>query len=49
MSVGDINFNLGNESMIKVLPEAAVRLLGLIEKQGEADHGALLVAVAGGR
>ena len=47
--MGDINFKLGNESMIKVLPEAAVRLLGLIGKQDEADHGALRLAVAGGR
>lgn len=42
------NYKLGNEKLIKVLPNAANRLLGLLRKQGRADHGALRVAVVGG-
>jgi len=48
MSGTDINFKVGNESMIQVLPDAAERLLGLMDKQGKAEHGALRVAVVGG-
>lgn len=41
-------FKIGNEKLIKVLPNAANRLLGLLRKQGRAEHGALRVAVVGG-
>jgi len=42
------NYKIGNESLIKVLPNASARLLGLLEKQGKATYGALRVAVVGG-
>jgi len=42
------SFKIGNEKLIKVLPNAANRLLGLLKKQGRADNGALRVAVVGG-
>ncbi len=41
-------YKIGNEKLIKVLPNAASRLLGLLRKQGRAEHGALRVAVVGG-
>lgn len=44
----EIKYKIGNESLIKVLPNAAQRLLGLLKKQGRAEHGALRVAVVGG-
>lgn len=44
----EVNYKVGNESLIKVLPSAAARLLGLLDKQGKADYGALRVAVVGG-
>ena len=43
----EINYKIGNESLIKVLPSAADRLLGLLKKQGREEHGALRVAVVG--
>jgi iron-sulfur cluster assembly protein len=39
---------IGNESLLKVLPRASQRLVGLLEKQGRAEQGALRVAVVGG-
>jgi iron-sulfur cluster assembly protein len=42
------SFKIGNEKLIKVLPNAANRLLGLLKKQGRAENGALRVAVVGG-
>ena len=48
MSSPEINYKIGNESLIEVLPNASERLLGLLEKQGKADFGALRVAVVGG-
>jgi iron-sulfur cluster assembly protein len=42
------NYKVGNEKLIKVLPNAASRLLGLLTKQGRGDSGALRVAVVGG-
>lgn len=42
------NIKIGNESLIKVLPNASARLLGLLDKQGKSEHGALRVAVVGG-
>ncbi len=44
----EINYKIGNESLIKVLPSAADRLLGLLKKQGREENGALRVAVVGG-
>lgn len=41
-------YKLGNEKLIKVLPNASNRLLGLLKKQGRAEHGALRIAVVGG-
>ena len=43
-----VNFKIGNERLIKVLPGAGIRLGGLLKKQGRAEHGALRVAVVGG-
>ena len=43
-----VNYKLGNEKLIKVLPNAATKLTGLLTKQGRAEHGALRVAVVGG-
>ena len=48
MSVSEINFKLGNETLIKVLDGASNKLRGLLEKQGRAENGALRVAVIGG-
>ncbi len=42
------NYKLGNEKLIKVLPNAARKLTGLLVKQGRAENGALRVAVVGG-
>lgn len=41
-------YKLGNEKLIKVLPNASSRLLGLLRKQGREQNGALRVAVVGG-
>ena len=41
-------YKLGNEKLIKVLPNASDRLLGLLKKQGRAEQGALRIAVVGG-
>lgn len=41
-------YKIGNEKLIKVLPNAANRLSGLLKKQGRAEHGALRIAVVGG-
>lgn len=41
-------YKIGNEKLIKVLPNAANRLTGLLKKQGRAEHGALRIAVVGG-
>lgn len=42
------NYKIGNEKLIKVLPNASRKLTGLLTKQGRAEHGALRVAVVGG-
>lgn len=44
----EINFRIGNESLIKVLAGASERLRGLLRKQGREENGALRVAVVGG-
>ncbi len=43
-----INYKIGNERLIKVTENASRKLLGLLQKQGRAEHGALRVAVIGG-
>lgn len=43
-----IKLKVGNEKLIKVLPNASDRLRGLLKKQGRLDLGALRVAVVGG-
>jgi iron-sulfur cluster assembly protein len=43
-----INYKIGNDKLIKVLPNAATKLTGLLTRQGRAEHGALRVAVVGG-
>jgi iron-sulfur cluster assembly protein len=48
MSASPVSFKIGNEKLIKILPGASNRLLGLLKKQGRADHGALRIAVVGG-
>jgi len=48
MTAAAPSFKIGNEKLIKVLPNAANRLLGLLKKQGRAENGALRVAVVGG-
>lgn len=42
------NFKIGNEKLIKVLPNASAKLISLLTKQGRAENGALRVAVVGG-
>ncbi len=44
----EVQYKLGNEKLIKVLPAASDRLLGLLSRQGRAEHGALRIAVVGG-
>ena len=48
MSTPAPNFKLGNEKLIKVLPNASLKLISLLTKQGRAESGALRVAVVGG-
>lgn len=43
-----VAYKIGNEKLIKVLPNAAARLLSLLKRQGRIDHGALRIAVVGG-
>ena len=42
------NYKIGNEKLIKVLPNASDKLTSLLTRQGRAEHGALRVAVVGG-
>lgn len=42
------NYKIGNEKLIKILPNASRKLTSLLTKQGRAEHGALRVAVVGG-
>jgi iron-sulfur cluster assembly accessory protein len=48
MSATPVSYKIGNEKLIKILPNASNRLLGLLKKQGRAEHGALRIAVVGG-
>jgi len=41
-------YKIGNEKLIKILPNASERLRGLLKKQGREENGALRVAVVGG-
>ena len=43
-----VQFKIGNERLIKLLPGATQKLSSLLAKQGRAEHGALRVAVVGG-
>lgn len=43
-----MDYKIGNETLIKVLPAASKRLCGLLEKQGRAESGSLRIAVVGG-
>jgi iron-sulfur cluster assembly protein len=43
-----VNFKIGNEKLIRLLPGATRKLTALLTKQGRAEHGALRVAVVGG-
>lgn len=47
MEAAGVNYRIGNEKLIRVLPAASMHLRSLLEKQGRAD-GALRVAVIGG-
>jgi iron-sulfur cluster assembly accessory protein len=46
--VSEINYRLGNETLIKVLDGASAKLRSLLKKQGRLEQGALRVAVVGG-
>lgn len=46
--MGQTEYKLGNESLIKVLEGASRQLRSLLKKQGRLDNGALRVAVIGG-
>lgn len=46
--VSEIQYKLGNETLIKVLDGASEKLRSLLKKQGRLEHGALRVAVIGG-
>src|SRR3954464_3784318 len=51
MTVGSATapaYKIGNEKLIKVLPNASSRLTGLLKKQGRVDQGGLRIAVVGG-
>ncbi len=43
-----INYKLGNEKLIKILPGAANKLTSLLTRQGRVEHGGLRIAVVGG-
>jgi iron-sulfur cluster assembly accessory protein len=44
----NVTYKIGNEKLIKVLPNASDRLRGLLRKQGREELGALRVKVVGG-
>jgi iron-sulfur cluster assembly protein len=46
--MAEVNYKIGNEKLLRVLPGAADRLTGLLKKQGRLDRGGLRVAVVGG-
>ena len=48
MSATPVSYKIGNEKLIKILPGASNRLLGLLKKQGREENGALRIAVVGG-
>src|SRR3569623_3291198 len=48
ISMVEVSYKIGNEKLIKVLPGAANRLLGLLKKQGRVEHGGLRIAGVGG-
>lgn len=42
------SYKIGNEKLIKILPNASAKLLSLLKRQGRLDHGGLRIAVVGG-
>ena len=42
-----VNYKVGNERLIRVLPGASGKLTSLLRKQGREAEGALRVAVVG--
>jgi iron-sulfur cluster assembly protein len=44
----EVNYKLGNETLIKVLDGASAQLRSLLKKQGRLEAGGLRVAVVGG-
>jgi iron-sulfur cluster assembly accessory protein len=44
----EINYKVGNESLVKVLDGASARLTSLLKKQGRLQEGGLRIAVVGG-
>ncbi|MCB1236076.1 MAG: iron-sulfur cluster assembly accessory protein [Verrucomicrobiae bacterium] len=47
-SITEIQYKVGNESLIRVLDGASAKLQSLLKKQGRLDSGALRIAVIGG-
>ena len=43
-----VNYKVGNERLIRILPGASGKLTSLLRKQGRESSGALRVAVVGG-
>jgi iron-sulfur cluster assembly accessory protein len=46
--VTEVNYKLGNETLIRVLDGASAKLRSLLKRQGRLETGALRVAVIGG-
>jgi len=46
--VTEVNYKVGNETLIRVLDGAATKLRSLLKRQGRLETGALRVAVIGG-
>lgn len=44
----EVNYKVGNETLIRVLDGAAAKLRSLLKRQGRLETGALRVAVIGG-
>lgn len=47
-AVTEVNYKLGNETLIRVLDGASAKLRSLLKRQGRLETGALRVAVIGG-
>lgn len=46
--VTEVNYKVGNETLIRVLDGASAKLRSLLKRQGRLETGALRVAVIGG-